>query len=191
MNFPSQKSTSSSLSTFHGFPKVSRPLRALIEFVIRTTIDPDTLSKINRQLTKPLHLLIEPRSVKRPNIIPRPQNLFVLYRCDMQEVFLRENGESTIGNQLKEVSKWASKKWKEEPEEIRDLYQEMAKCAKKVHLMAYPNYEYKPRRKRVPFKEFYKNHQIHVHGKQKLSTILPANIITQRIFSPIAISQTN
>src|SRR2546421_238785 len=59
------------------------PSPELIQWVINNTIAADTLRKIHQQITKPLELLVLPKSVKRPHVIPRPVNVFVVYRNDV------------------------------------------------------------------------------------------------------------
>jgi hypothetical protein len=44
------------------------------------------------------------------------------------------------------VSKFAAKKWKQETQEVKELYGFLAACAKKVHDYMYPGYVYQPKR---------------------------------------------
>ncbi|PKC17673.1 hypothetical protein RhiirA5_237849, partial [Rhizophagus irregularis] len=74
----------------------------------------------------------------------RPQNNFVLYRRNLHAIIAREQGSATAKN-FKLVSNLAAKKWADESNEIKQLFEIIADCAKKVHDYTYPEYVYQPR----------------------------------------------
>ncbi|CAG8461272.1 8657_t:CDS:1 [Acaulospora morrowiae] len=119
----------------------------IIQQVI-SEIDPMTHLKILSQLKVPIEELICPttKSRKSGGGVPRPQNLFVIYRRDVQAKLTAKFG-SEIGSHLPFVSREASERWKLEPQEIRSIYEFIADLAKKVHDLTYPNYVYKPRKR--------------------------------------------
>ncbi|CAG8509935.1 6832_t:CDS:1 [Ambispora leptoticha] len=110
-------------------------------------IDPATLMRIHKQLTLSIKELITPKRKSRRGQTPRPQNSFVLYRRDMQARLTKDKGPK-IGANLPFVSKIASKSWKKEPQEVRQVYEALAELAKKVHLEVHPDYVYKPKKRR-------------------------------------------
>ncbi|GBB85027.1 hypothetical protein RclHR1_01160021 [Rhizophagus clarus] len=119
----------------------------VVENIIKTNIDTTTLNKIEQYISIPLKTLITPRTSNRRktcNNIPRPQNNFVLYRRNLHAIIAREQGSATAKN-FKLVSNLAAKKWADESNEIKQLFEIIADCAKKVHDYTYPEYVYQPR----------------------------------------------
>jgi len=138
-------------------PKLSQKLKSdgqdpisqseMVENIIKTNIDSTTLNKIEQYISIPLKTLITPRASNRRkscNNIPRPQNNFVLYRRNLHAIIAREQGSATAKN-FKLVSNLAAKKWADESNEIKQLFEIIADCAKKVHDCTYPEYVYQPR----------------------------------------------
>lgn len=118
----------------------------IVDHIIQTNIDPITLSKIEKQIAVPLRQLISPRENRRRRCIPRPQNNFVLYRRNFHAVITKERGHSVAKN-FKLISNEAAKNWSEESNEVKQLYELIADCAKKVHDCTYPQYVYQPKHK--------------------------------------------
>ncbi|CAG8561911.1 737_t:CDS:2 [Diversispora eburnea] len=104
-----------------------------------------TQIKIKKHTTLPLPELITPSVNVRTVKNPRPQNSFVIYRRNVQAEIAKDKGSSAAGR-LDYVSKHASKKWKSESQEVKDLFGFLASCAKKVHDYMYPGYVYQPKR---------------------------------------------
>ncbi|CAG8495042.1 10807_t:CDS:1 [Acaulospora colombiana] len=118
----------------------------IVDHIIATNIDPSTLVKIEKQIAVPLRQLISPRENRRRRCIPRPQNNFVLYRRNFHAVITRERGHAVAKN-FKLISNEAAKNWSEESNEVKQLYELIADCAKKVHDCTYPQYVYQPKHK--------------------------------------------
>jgi len=118
----------------------------IVDHIINTNIDQLTLSKIEKAIAVPLRQLISPRENRRRRVIPRPQNNFVLYRRNFHAVITKEQGHSVAKN-FKLISNEAAKNWSEESNEIKQLYELIADCAKKVHDCTYPQYVYQPKHK--------------------------------------------
>ncbi|CAI2166152.1 2731_t:CDS:1 [Funneliformis geosporum] len=119
----------------------------IVDHIIANNIDTGTLAKIERYISIPLKTLITPRLGNRRktcNSIPRPQNNFVLYRRNLHAIISNEQGSATAKN-FKVVSNLAAKKWADESNEIKQLFEIIADCAKKVHDYTYPEYVYQPR----------------------------------------------
>ncbi|CAJ0842465.1 15074_t:CDS:2 [Entrophospora sp. SA101] len=121
------------------------PDPALINQVI-SELDPETRNKIDKQITLPLEELIRPTLKSRKGNIPRPQNLFVIYRKDLQAKLVLKHGPD-VGSNLALVSKRASKSWERESQSIREIFEVIAELAKKVHERIYPGYVYKPKKR--------------------------------------------
>ncbi|KAF9925888.1 hypothetical protein FBU30_004413 [Linnemannia zychae] len=68
--------------------------------------------------------------------IPRPANSFMLYRA--------ENSKKYPGLVATELSAKLGESWRNEPQEVRDRYEELAEQAKKEHAIRYPDYKFAP-----------------------------------------------
>ncbi|CAG8840259.1 41755_t:CDS:2, partial [Gigaspora margarita] len=73
---------------------------------------------------------------------PRPPNAFILYRRDKQSKIVAAN-EGISNN---EVSKEIGILWRNEPLEVKILWQKLAEEAKLEHMRKYPEYKYRPHR---------------------------------------------
>ncbi|CAG8657093.1 13715_t:CDS:2 [Ambispora leptoticha] len=82
------------------------------------------------------------------NYIPRPKNCFMAYREHIKEKFLVENP----GMNNKVVSVLAAKMWNNEPESVKEQWRERAKQLKLEHKMKYPDYKFKPQKKKSNLK---------------------------------------
>ncbi|CAG8458306.1 26035_t:CDS:1 [Gigaspora margarita] len=134
-----------------------------INYVIRNIIDQQTLEKINKTVVLPLHQLIAPSKNRRGHQISRPQNSFVLYRRNLSAAITKTNNATNnlainktndATNNFKFISKEAAKNWSKESNEVKQLNELLADCAKQVHNMVYPHYSYKPKHKK--FKKHFK-----------------------------------
>src|ERR1051325_1580708 len=135
--------------------------------------DPVTLIKITNHVSLPIEMLITPNKTSRRGNTPRPQNSFVIYRRDFMAKLSGIYGPELSSN-LPLVSSNASKWWNYESEEIKDIYKLVADMAKEVHRRTYPDYVYKPKKKRAPPSQpqsFY--HFPVAGGPNSLQTILP------------------
>jgi len=82
------------------------------------------------------------------NYIPRPKNCFMAYREHIKEKFLSENP----GMNNKVVSVLAANMWNNEPEDVKELWRERAKQLKIEHKLKYPDYKFKPQKKKQNLK---------------------------------------
>ncbi|CAJ0851444.1 3102_t:CDS:2, partial [Entrophospora sp. SA101] len=82
------------------------------------------------------------------NYIPRPKNCFMAYREHIKEKFLIEN--PGINNKV--VSVLAANMWNNEPEDVKEHWRERAKQLKLEHKIKYPNYKFKPQKKKPSLK---------------------------------------
>ncbi|RIA94040.1 hypothetical protein C1645_760975 [Glomus cerebriforme] len=129
----------------YGQPPFPSSKNEIVEQIISDTIDEATQIKIKKHTTLPLPELITPSVNVRTVKNPRPQNSFVIYRRNVQAEIAKEKGTTAAGR-LDFVSKFAAKKWKQESQEVKELYGFLAACAKKVHDYMYPGYVYQPKR---------------------------------------------
>jgi len=88
--------------------------------------------------TYPRHL----RAFGKRSKIPRPPNAFILYRAQLHPHMKQHNPE--LHNN--EISKALGKRWKGEPEEVKEKYKQMALEVKARHTAEYPDYQYAPRK---------------------------------------------
>jgi len=82
------------------------------------------------------------------NYIPRPKNCFMAYRESIKEKFLSENP----GMNNKVVSVLAANMWNNEPEDVKEYWRERAKQLKLEHKLKYPDYKFKPQKKKQNLK---------------------------------------
>ncbi|GES81365.1 hmg box protein [Rhizophagus clarus] len=82
------------------------------------------------------------------NYIPRPKNCFMAYREHIKEKFLSENP----GMNNKVVSVLAANMWNNEPENVKEIWRERAKQLKAEHKLKYPDYKFKPQKKKQNLK---------------------------------------
>src|SRR5581483_315064 len=82
------------------------------------------------------------------NYIPRPKNCFMAYREHIKEKFLSENP----GMNNKVVSVLAANMWNNEPEDVKEIWRERAKQLKIEHKLKYPDYKFKPQKKKQNLK---------------------------------------
>ncbi|CAG8498934.1 16087_t:CDS:2 [Gigaspora margarita] len=93
--------------------------------------------------SKPMDI---PKSDK--NYIPRPKNCFMAYREHIKEKFLADNP----GMNNKVVSIHAANMWNNEPEDVKEYWRERAKQLKLEHKLKYPDYKFKPQKKKQNLK---------------------------------------
>lgn len=82
------------------------------------------------------------------NYIPRPKNCFMAYREHIKEKFLTEN--PTMNNKV--VSVLAANMWNGEPEDVKEYWRERARQLKAEHKQKYPDYKFKPQKKKQNLK---------------------------------------
>ncbi|CAG8573543.1 8675_t:CDS:1 [Funneliformis caledonium] len=82
------------------------------------------------------------------NYIPRPKNCFMAYREHIKEKFLSEDP----GMNNKVVSVLAANMWNNEPEDVKEYWRERAKQLKIEHKLKYPDYKFKPQKKKQNLK---------------------------------------
>ncbi len=73
--------------------------------------------------------------------MPRPANAFIIFRRDKH--FLITHHDYNI------VSKIIAEMWRHETEEIRSLYYQKAEQEKKDHFLKFPDYKYRPHKKKL------------------------------------------
>ncbi|KAI0355996.1 hypothetical protein OH77DRAFT_280575 [Trametes cingulata] len=78
---------------------------------------------------------------------PRPLNAFMIYRGDKLKELSRENEEQKLGRQS-ELSKVIGSMWRQETQEARKGYYNRALQEKLVFDAKYPNYKYRPKKKK-------------------------------------------
>ncbi|CAG8541271.1 7147_t:CDS:1 [Ambispora leptoticha] len=110
-------------------------------------IEPTYKHKVEECISLSLHELITPKAKSRKGKTPRPQNPFVLYRRDIQAKLIQLHGKE-IGGDLATISRVASDYWKNEKVDVIRIFEFIANLAKDVHEKVFPNYVYKPRRRR-------------------------------------------
>ncbi|CAG8573899.1 7944_t:CDS:1 [Acaulospora colombiana] len=131
-NAPSLNSYSPSVSTTKpvDIPKSKTP----------TSTD----AKANATTTSTPRLSAYRKRMADKNYIPRPKNCFMAYREHIKEKFLAENP----GMNNKVVSVLAANKWNSEPEDVKEFWRERAKQLKIEHKLKYPDYKFKPQKKK-------------------------------------------
>ncbi|KAF2838977.1 hypothetical protein M501DRAFT_934362 [Patellaria atrata CBS 101060] len=82
------------------------------------------------------------KSRKSASKIPRPPNAFILYRQHHHSKVLSE----CPGIHNNDISKVIGIQWKNEQQDVKKAYQDMAAEAKRIHALTYPNYQYQPRK---------------------------------------------
>ena len=157
--------------TQYGRPPFPSSKNEIVDQIISETIDDATQIKIKKHTTLPLPELITPSVNVRTVKNPRPQNSFVIYRRNVQAEIAKEKGTTAAGR-LDYVSKFAAKKWKQESQEVKDLYGFLAACAKKVHDYMYPGYVYQPKRQATTNEPMIMVHEPGIGG-YKLRTSIP------------------
>ena len=78
----------------------------------------------------------------RPKKIPRPRNIFMLYRQQTHADVLAEN--PGIANPI--ISKIIGERWRSMSDEEKLPWKELAEEEKRLHREMYPNYRYQPKR---------------------------------------------
>ncbi|CAG8484359.1 7489_t:CDS:2 [Funneliformis mosseae] len=155
----------------------------IVDYIIANNIDTGTLAKIERYISIPLKTLITPRLGTRRkacNSIPRPQNNFVLYRRNLHAIISSEQGSATAKN-FKVVSNLAAKKWADESNEIKQLFEIIADCAKKVHDYTYPEYVYQPRisgKTSMKFRPMINGEPFVEEKKKEKKTVVPSLLLS-------------
>ncbi|KAH8677550.1 hypothetical protein BX600DRAFT_131073 [Xylariales sp. PMI_506] len=74
--------------------------------------------------------------------VPRPRNAFILYRQHWQASVAAQNP----GLANPDISKLIGEQWREQPDEVKDVWKELADQEKIRHQLQYPDYRYQPRR---------------------------------------------
>ncbi|CAB4391800.1 unnamed protein product [Rhizophagus irregularis] len=91
--------------------------------------------------------------------VPRPPNCFFIYRRNKQaelKAFYQLTQGGTNEKSAK-ISKFIAEEWRNEPENVKDLFKTMAREAERLHAIKNPNYTYKPRQKKGNNREHYEN----------------------------------
>ncbi|KAL1919249.1 uncharacterized protein VTP21DRAFT_1941 [Calcarisporiella thermophila] len=92
-------------------------------------------------LTTPTSRLTNIRNGKK---IPRPRNSFIIYRQERQ----REINNVYAGISNNDISKIVGELWSLESDEVKEAYRALAEEEKRLHKERYPEYKYKPRKRR-------------------------------------------
>ncbi|KAI9005401.1 mating type protein MAT-2, partial [Gaertneriomyces semiglobifer] len=80
--------------------------------------------------------------MQKPRKAPRPANSFILYRREKQD-FVMKTHDGITNN---EASRIIGEMWAKEPDEVKAVYKQKAEEAKRLHMAAYPDYKYAPRK---------------------------------------------
>jgi len=134
-------STSSSTTKPMDIPKSKTPSSTDAKALATTTTTTTTTSTTTR-------LSAYRKRKADKNYIPRPKNCFMAYREHIKEKFLLENP----GMNNKVVSVLAANLWNNEPEDVKELWRERAKQLKMEHKLKYPDYKFKPQKKKQNLK---------------------------------------
>ncbi|CAG8577991.1 12153_t:CDS:1, partial [Cetraspora pellucida] len=127
-SYPSPNpSDTDNMKPFHN-SNVKQPDPNIIKQVI-DELDPITLAKIQQQISLRIEDLIRPARKVRKSGVPRPQNLFVIFRKDYQARLIKKGHD--VGALLSLVSKEASEQWKIVDQSIKDIYDVIANMARK------------------------------------------------------------
>ncbi|CAG8841248.1 18041_t:CDS:1, partial [Gigaspora margarita] len=122
-------------------------------------------------------------SKRRQIKVPRPPNAFILYRKDKQFSVMNQYNLSNC-----QVSKVISQMWKDEKNEIKLYYEKLANIKKLDHMQKYPNYVYKPiKRKKKTNKN---SSKINMIDKKTLST-LPSSHLKEQSHDLSNINENN
>lgn len=122
----------------HYQPHVDEAIRQVI-----LDTDPILYARIKEVTFIPIDTLIRPQH--KANKIPRLTNAYLLYRRNFQAK-LKVGFGAKISMRMTFISKEASKSWKTETDEIKNIYSIIAEMAIKVHKKMYPSYLYKSKR---------------------------------------------
>ncbi|KAK4167420.1 hypothetical protein QBC43DRAFT_297731 [Cladorrhinum sp. PSN259] len=74
--------------------------------------------------------------------VPRPRNAFILYRQHHQATVVQENP----GLANPDISKIIGERWRDESEEVKNTWKQLAEEEKLRHQVQFPGYRYQPRR---------------------------------------------
>lgn len=91
--------------------------------------------------------------------VPRPPNCFFIYRRNKQaelKAFYQLTQGGTKEKSAK-ISKFIAEEWRNEPENVKDLFRTMAREAERLHAIKNPDYTYKPKQKKGNNREHYEN----------------------------------
>ncbi|KAG9299250.1 hypothetical protein G9A89_013898 [Geosiphon pyriformis] len=146
---PNNLNDDSSSDYAHSVKTGSKPMD--IPNAVKQSSDIDTsleLSLNNSTTTTSARLSAYRKRKADKNYIPRPKNCFMAYREDVKEKFLAKNP----GMNNKIVSVLAAQMWNNEPEDVKEYWRERAKQLKVEHKLKYPDYKFKPQKKKQNIK---------------------------------------
>ena len=87
---------------------------------------------------------VDHKSKKEPHT-PRPPNSFIIYRREKHaEIIADSKNSNTPNNNV--ISKIVANMWRQESPEVKSLYSAKAEEEKRLHMIKYPDYKYKPRK---------------------------------------------
>ena len=108
------------------------------------------------------------------NAIPRPSNSFILYRREKHaEIMAQYKGAKALNNNV--ISKIVASMWKQESSEIKSFYSGKAEEEKRLHMLKYPDYKYRPRKNSSKGKNGLspKPSPLSIMGQSSFSGLLP------------------
>ncbi|KAJ8463303.1 hypothetical protein ONZ45_g17629 [Pleurotus djamor] len=82
----------------------------------------------------------------QPEHVPRPPNAWILYRAD-KLMQLKQSANYGDALQQSHASKIIGQMWKQEPQDVRDYYDRLARQKKEEHKVMHPGYKYQPKSK--------------------------------------------
>ncbi|KAJ2960728.1 hypothetical protein NQZ79_g3941 [Umbelopsis isabellina] len=89
---------------------------------------------------------IKLKLTRHGNIIPRPNNCFLVYRRDIS-LQLKDSKEFPNS---RSISKLVAQLWRTESDAVKLHYRELAKKEKLIHQLQYPDYKYRPKKRAKP-----------------------------------------
>jgi len=124
----------------------------MARFILNSNFNPfnienmeETIISSKYKLALSVKELIE-NSKRERNRSPRPLNAFMLYR---KNAVARERSPGSFEKtkaKNTEISKKVGHMWRKEPDEVKNLFNILAKLAKSEHKKKYINYKYTPRK---------------------------------------------
>ncbi|CAG8806434.1 2646_t:CDS:2 [Gigaspora margarita] len=94
----------------------------------------------------------EVHNIIYPDCNYRPKNIKQIIENNIDDFALEKIRDSQdIKKDFKFISAKAAKNWSEESNEVKQLYQLIADCAREVHKIMYPYYNYRPKRKQFDY----------------------------------------
>ncbi|KAI9143305.1 hypothetical protein BKA69DRAFT_172110 [Paraphysoderma sedebokerense] len=129
-------------------PKVAQPAQTFPPAASESPSAIKPFMGATGHLTDPASLLDTELLTEKKLQPKRPMNAFIIYRREKQRLLL--NNYSGISNN--DISKIVAEMWKNEPEEVKSYFKQIANKVKEEHKKRYPDYKYQPRKNKKNLK---------------------------------------